>query len=148
MRRRSALGGDGRAGLAEPVGATLRLPRLVAAVAEPIAEAGDRERLTEARNQERQIAGRAPGDDVCQDRQDRFLRYGAAPVARLCRHNALPSRLDVLATKHDDITAADAEIEEQGKRQARDRSTFLLSMSQLSNLPRRVDVVLWFGTLL
>ena len=83
MLARTLLGAQRGADLAQAMGGAFCQTGLVAAVAEPVAEALGRERLAQLRLQKRLIPAGARLDDLFQHRQDRLFGFGDALIARL-----------------------------------------------------------------
>src|SRR5215471_8116222 len=98
--------------------AALREARIVAAVAEPVAESVRCEGLPPLGHQECEITGRARVDDLRQLRKDRDfdrLLFGAL----LDRHEFYPTVAHMLATELHNIASPDTEVEHQRERQPR-----------------------------
>ena len=128
MLARTLLGAQRGADLAQAMGGAFRQTGLVAAVAEPVAEALGRERLAELGLQKRFFAAGARLDDLLKDRQHRLFGFGDALIARLigCEFDD-PPRLagrgdlgvDMLLAEPHQISAANAQVKQERECQAR-----------------------------
>jgi len=142
MRCCTVLGGNRSCCFPQPMCRAVLQPRFVALLAKPIPEPSFRERATVVGNQKRQITDPAGVDYALKFREDRKLEFNRLSASILLLREAQLGALDVLSPEAHHVGASLLSMEEQGIREARLCTDWMLrfELRPLLFCPRVISV--------